>query len=449
MRSLRYWVRLLGAFFSRFRNLILIGAIVGAAIFVLLPRLTASLPIVKSGETIGITGRFLPEELPLRIQSEISVGLTTVDEEFNILPGLADEWHAEEDGRIWIFKLGEHTWQDGKPIEADQINYNFRDVETEVIDNKTIKFILKDPFSPFPSVVSRPAFKKGLLGAGEWRVTKLAMANRRFVESIRLKHLTSGQTKTYRFYPSEETARIAFKLGEVDSLEGIVDPEELKSWDNVLVEESVQQDRYVGIFINTLEPLLSDKSVRQALAYAINKEDFEGERAISPISPKSWAFNPQVKPYTYSPERARELLGSLSGDREKISVNLVTTPTLLSVADKVKEYWEEIGIKTNIQVSNTPPSDFQALIAIQVNTPDPDQYSIWHSTQLETNITNYGEGEEKPRESQRIDKLLEDGRRALDPTERKQIYIDFQRFLVEDSPVIFLYHPKTYIIKRN
>jgi peptide/nickel transport system substrate-binding protein len=124
---------------------------------------------------------------------------------------------------------------------------------------------------------------------------------------------------------------------------------------------------------------------------------------------------------------------------------LFTTPALLPIAEKIKGDWAAIGVNTNIQVSNTPPQNFQTLLAIQAIPSDPDQYSFWHSTQSASNITNY----HNSKESQRIDKLLEDGRRTLDQDERKKIYLDFQRFLVEDCPVIFLYHPVTYTIEKQ
>lgn len=451
MRQIRYWLRLLSTFWSRFRKLILSGVILGLLLFIILPRLQFLTAFFSPAYSIGITGRFPPEEIPLEIQKEISMGLTALTFEGEPAPALANEWHDEEEGRVWIFSLGDFRWQDGTMVKAGDINYNFADVSQEVLDERTLKFVLKDPFAPFPTVVSKPVFKRGFLGTGSWKVTKLSLAGGRFVEAIKLANLKTGEKKTYRFYPSEETARTAFKLGEVNKLRDIVSARELADWPNLEVRQILHTDRYLGIFINTLSPPLSEKNLRQALAYAINKEAFGKQRAISPISPTSWVYNPQVKPYEYNPARAKELLGTLSKEeQEELSITLVTTPSLLSVTDQVKKYWEEVGIKTQVQVANTPPADFQTLVAIQLTPPDPDQYSLWHSTQGTTNITNYGEAEEnKPRESQRIDKLLEDGRRTLFSEERKKIYLDFQRFVVEDSPVIFLYHPSTYTITRK
>ncbi|MGB9637438.1 MAG: peptide-binding protein, partial [Microgenomates group bacterium] len=68
-----------------------------------------------------------------------------------------------------------------------------------------------------------------------------------------------------------------------------------------------------------------------------------------------------------------------------------------------------------------------------------DQYSFWHSTQS-NNLSGF--------KNFRIDKLLEDGRKTLAEEERKNIYFDFQRFLVEESPVVFLIHPTVYCVSR-
>lgn len=446
MRQIRYFLRLPLVFLARFRLILFAGALIGGLLFLLLPRAGHILLSLQAGRTIGMVGRFSSDELPLSIQQQISFGLTAVSNEGTAKPSLAESWEYQDEGRVWIFRLGDHKWQDGSVIKANDINYKFSDVTPEVLDEKTIKFTLKDPFSPFPGVVSKPVFKRGLLGAGEWKVAKITFIGREFVETIRLVNTKNNNMQTYKFYPAEESARTAFKLGEVDELHEIVDSRELANWQGIGVREEVRKDRFLGVFINNEDPILSSKELRQALSYAIDKEKFGRERALSPISPFSWAYNSQVKPYEYNPERAKELLAQLPAEQRKdLVIKLVTTPTLLSITDKIKEDWDAIGVNTQIQVSNTLPSDFQTLVAIQIIPPDPDQYSFWHSTQTATNITRY----RNSRESQRIDKLLEDGRRTLSQDERKLIYLDFQRFLVEDSPVIFLFHPVTYMVTRK
>jgi peptide/nickel transport system substrate-binding protein len=60
---------------------------------------------------------------------------------------------------------------------------------------------------------------------------------------------------------------------------------------------------------------------------------------------------------------------------------------------------------------------------------------------LRSSITRY--------KNLRIDKLLEDGRKTVNINERKKIYADFQRFLLDDMPASFLYFPYEYTVTRN
>ena len=119
---------------------------------------------------------------------------------------------------------------------------------------------------------------------------------------------------------------------------------------------------------------------------------------------------------------------------------MTTTLPFLERAEEIARAWTQIGVKTNVKVATIIPENFQALLVGQERPADPDQYSLWHSTQ-KSNITHYS--------SPKVDKLLEDGRRTMDENKRLEIYRDFQRFLVEDSPAAFLEHLTTYNVKRK
>lgn len=442
LRSLRYLFRLAGAFLLRFRGVLFLGIFVGIAFFILV-RLLGISGSPKNIERIGIVGKYTTSNLPAFILRMVSSGLTKASENGLPQPDIASSWKTDDRGKTWVFYLQEGAkWQDGKEITSANINFNFSDVEIEKPDSQTLVFKLKSPFAPFPSVVSRPIFKKGFLGNGEWKVTKVSISGG-YVQKIIL--LNSKKDRiTYKFYPTEERAKIGFKLGEVDKLVDIFNPAPLDSWKTNLVAKETDQTKVVALFFNTgpVNKLLGEKSFRQALAYAINKEGFVYPRAIGPLSPFSWAYNPQVKPYNFSPGKARETIEDLPKEvRSNLSIRLVTTPVLLNQAEKVAQDWGAVGIKTILQVSSALPTEYEALLAVFDIPKDPDQYSFWHSSQITSNITNYN--------NPRIDKLLEDGRTELDQEARRKIYLDFQRFLVEDSPAIFLYHPISYTIERK
>lgn len=440
MLGIRYIYRLIAAFVAKFRTILLLG--IGAGIlFFFLFRVVAPLVIPGNTETVGLVGKYHLESLPSEILLMIGGGLTKLDESGVVLPNLADSWETTDKGQTWIFHLRDDAfWQDGKKVISSSVVYNFSDAQIERPDEKTIIFKLQSPFAPFPSVVSQPTFKKGLLGTGDWKVVKASIAGS-FVQRLTLEN-KKGERKILKFYPTEERAKLAFKLGSVETLKDIYTKTPFDGWKTVKIEDNLKKDRVVAIFFNVQDKLMGEKSLRQALAYALDKEKLPGERAYGPLSENSWAYNPQVKPYAFDSQRAREILADLPDElKDNLLVKLVTTPVLLETADSIVKGWEAVGVKTELQVSSGIPGEYQAFLAIYDIPKDPDQYAIWHSTQTNSNISKF--------QSPRIDKLLEDGRGELNQSERRKIYLDFQRFLVEDSPAIFLYHPVSYTIVRN
>jgi len=440
MLTFRYFLRLVSAFTVRFKGIILLGIILGVILFLFLNVFGTSL-LSRTTESIGMVGRYGADNLPDDVLHLIGNGLTKINADGTVSPDLAASWETSDKGQTWIFTLKDGlTWQDGKKVTAQSINYQFSDAQIEKPNEKTLVFKLQSPFAPLPYVVARPVFKKGLLGTGEWRVTK-ATLSAGFIQKLILVN-KKGDKKIIKFYPTEDRAKLGFKLGEIDSLLGIFDSKPFDSWKVTDIGQDINPHRYVAVFFNTQDKLTGEKSFRQALAYAIDKERFDGPRALSPISPNSWAYNPQVKPYTFDLDRAKELVDELPNElKENLSVNLATTPVLLSTAEAIAKDWGSAGVKTSVQVTSGIPSDYQAFLAIFDIPHDPDQYALWHSTQTGTNISRYS--------NPRIDKLLEDGRVELNLEERRKIYLDFQRFLVEDSPAIFLYHPVLYEISRR
>lgn len=436
--SFKYYIKLTIAFLIRFKIIISLGILIGIIIFTTTNTFLNSLSTGKK-ETIGITGRFRPDDLPQEILLLISQGLTHLDEG-NLEPGLASSWESPDKGKTWIFKLNENIyWQDGTKLKSSDINYEFSDVSVERPDDSTIIFILHEgPYSPFPTVLTKPLFKKGLLGTGEWTVKKISIVNT-FVQELILKK--EKDTQIYKYFPTTDRTKLAYKLGQVDRIDNILDPSPFEKWNNSLIFSSIDVSQVITLFFNTSDEILSDKSIRQALIYAINKNSL-GTRAETPINPYSWAYNPQVKAYDFDQERSKTIINQLPDEiKNKLEIKLVSTPSLLSTAEKISRDWEDVGIKNQIQVSSIIPSEFQVFLTIFDIPEDPDQYPIWHSTRIETNLSKLT--------NPRIDKLLEDGRIELEIEERRKIYLDFQRYLLEEAPAAFLYHPTYYSVERK
>ncbi|MFH1601848.1 MAG: ABC transporter substrate-binding protein [Candidatus Shapirobacteria bacterium] len=428
------------------RNLFIfgVGIFLGIGFFLLRSQLEALLRnFLPSQVSVGILGKYRIGRLPKEVAELTSFGLTKLSTNNTPQKGAALSWEVKEQGKQYLFHLDPLLhWQDGSPLLSKDIQLDIEAASVEYPDGYSILVSIEKPFSPLPSLVANPLLKKGLIGLGDYQIEKV-FSSAGYISYLSLKasrHGLDPKKITFRFYPDQESLVAAFKLGEVDCVRDLDSIELLRSWENLRitpVKESAS--RYVALFFNTRKEPFSDKSVRQALAYAFQKPE-EGARAFGPISPLSWAYNPNVKTYPFDPDRARTLLKEL--ELTSLELQVTTTYDLADWAEKIKDNWEkELGIKVNLLISPyiSDKENFDIILGYGLIPSDPDQYPFWHSNEA-GNITGFS--------NPRIDKLLEDGRATLNKDERKNIYHDFQRYLLEELPAIFLFHPTTYQICR-
>lgn len=439
-KKIRFFFHLSSAFLRKHLKIILWAFILGVISVYFLPKIYNRFLNIRV-ERIGLIGKFSPSSLPSEVAEKISLGLTKIEQDKSVSGAIASSWSAEENGRRYRFNVRKDLkWHDQSALVCKDIIYSFSDVVSHCEGDDQLVFDLKEIFSPFPSVVSTPILRKGLIGLGPYRVVSLKL-NGQIIEEISLRSITLNHKLIYRFYPTQSAAITGFKLGEVDQIHGVFDETDLKDWPQVEITKTVDKSNLVVLLLNTQNDFLSEKNIRQALAYSI-KKDFIS-RALGPISSDSWAFNSGIKEYQYSQQKAKNLLDKGFAEvklEQKPKLELVTSVVFLGLAESIKKDWQEtLGLETEIKIADILPSQFQTLLVTQEIPPDPDQYYLWHSTQGR-NLTGY--------RSPKIDKLLEDGRREFDIQKRKEIYSDFQRFLVEDSPAVFFYYPTVYQISR-
>lgn len=394
----------------------------------------------------GVIGTYLENDLPEPVTRLLSESLVEPDTNGRMKAKLASGWEVNSDATVFKFKLRPNLhWSDGSNINSQDLEFNITDVAVSYPDNTTIEFKLKDSFSPLPSLLTRPLFKKGtLLGTGPYKITA-AEKSRIFITKLTLES-TGKQTPAQiviRFYPTEKIAITAFEIGEIQSLLGVINLTDFRLR-GVSFQKQVTSHRVIAILYNTKDNLLSNRSLRQALGYsAPTISDEKGARTS--FAPNSWAYFGAVNDYLANQEAAKAALGraknSLNEGALKKEIVLTTTPQLQRVGEKVISSWKDLGIKAVLRVESGIPQNFQALLIAQNIPIDPDQYSLWHSTQTKTNLTRYS--------SARVDKDLEDGRKLIKEEDRKAKYEDFQKTLLEDSPATFLYFPTVNIVYRK
>lgn len=441
----RYYAWLIKAYFKKMRRTIISSLILGILIFFALIGLVNYYfrPLIfKTTENVGYTGTYTVQTIPKEILNQISYGLTKVDATGQVLPGASSSWKIS-DNKIYTFKIKPGIkFHNGEELTSRNVNYNFEDVDTKVIDKYTIQFILKNPYSPFMSTVARPIFGKKLSGIGKYKVENIDL-NGGFVRSITLADTASSNKKRkIYFYPTQRALKVAFLLGEVSKIYGAsstkIDDTDLSKWLKVKSQGYINYSSLIAIFYNSNDSVLNNKKIRQALNYALPSSVDMGERAFGPIPPNSLYFS-QPPSYKISDiELSKTLLSSI---KEPINGTLTisTTDEYQRVAQEIQKAWEQLGVKTKIKLVQDIPSDFQIFI-YKIKIPeDPDQYVLWHSDQA-NNITHY--------KNLRIDKLLEDGRSVTDIEKRKKLYADFQKYLTDDVPASFYYFPREYNLSK-
>lgn len=427
------------SFVRRYRFIILTSLFLSISFFLISKYVFHRIPKPKQNIYIGVVGVYTAQNLPDVVNKILASGLTSSDASQKIIPNLASDWEIEPGGKSYIFHLRKGIyWPDNSPIKSKEIKLSIPGVEISYPDDQSIRFSIPEVFAPFPSILVHPIFNsRGQSPSGFTAVVTQGSSGN--LKNISLD--SPNKTINIKIFNSNSQAITAFKLGNIDYLVDLNSKPNIDSSPSIMLNEEVNYQQITTLFFNTQDPNLADKSIRQAVAYLIKDKGFGKPRAISSVSPFSWAYNPLVKTYDYSVERGKQLINdNLPAEKRNFSLELATLPEHLDTADEIKNELSEQGIELSVRVVNSVPDNYQLFLGNFNLSIDPDQYPNWHSTQA-GNITHIKEP--------KIDKLLEDGRTTLDQKQRKQIYLDFQKTLMEELPALFLYYPYKYQLSRG
>jgi peptide/nickel transport system substrate-binding protein len=330
------------------------------------------------------------------------------------------------------------------------------------------------------------------IGSGPYRFSKMkrdSSGNITSYEVTAFDNYYDGKpyisTIIFNFYGSEDKMIEAFNANQIDSL-SFISAEKINQlrFLGKLQLLDLNMPRYFAIFFNQNQSkTLSDKNVRQALNYATNKQAIldkilggKGTLVNSPVLPDIINIPDPSFVYTFDIEKAKKLLDDAgwklsSTDNirikstpipkttktksaatptptptpEKLEINITTSnwPELVSVAEQIKSQWENIGVGVNIEVLALPElqqaikdRSYESLLFGEVLGLDPDPFSFWHSTQKKDPGLNLALYDNKD-----VDAILELARQTLDQQSRFARYNDFQKAVISDSPVVFLYSP--------
>ena len=456
--------------------------------------------------SIGDASTLLPVLASDGASSEINglvySGLVRYDGDLNIVGELAESWDISPDNLSITFHLRHGVkWHDGVPFTSADVLYTYqvyRDPETptsyaesylqvqkaETPDAYTFRVTYAEPYAPALISWGFSVLPKHLLegkkitesplarhpiGTGPYCFVEWQGGEKIVLEANRDYFEGSPYIKrfVFRIIPDTSTQFLELQTGGLDYM-GLTPIQydrqtDTPAFHRLFTKYSYLAFGYTYLGYNLKRPLFQDRRVRQALSYAIDKQEIidgvllgHGRIATGPYKPDAWVYNPKVKRYNFDPEKAKALLaeagwrdsdgdGILDKDGKPFRFTIITNQgndLRSKTGEIIQRRFHDIGIDVKLRIIEWAtflkefinPSNFDATILGWSGGPEPDQYNIWHSSKIGPRQLNFI-GYKNPE----VDELLEKGRRTFDQEERKKIYGRFQEILAEDQPYTFLY----------
>lgn len=431
-------------------------------------------------------------------------GLVKYDKNIKIVGDLADSWDIQEEGKVIIFHLRKNVfWHDGAPFTARDVEFTYKKLidpmvktpysgdferikDLTVIDDHTIKVTYKEPFAPallswgmwiMPehllknADLNKTAFSRSPVGTGPYRFNKWKTGDK--IELASNHNYFEGRPfidrYIYRIIPDEATTFLELETQGVD-MSHLTPLQYTRQTDNDFFKKHYNKFKYPSFGFtymgyNLKDPKFQDIRVRQAINHAINKNEiidtiFFGLARVTtgPFMLDSWAYNKDVLPALYNTSEAKRLLkeagwvdsnndGWVEKDGNIFEFTVLVNQgnaERLRCAELIQRYLKDIGIRMKIRVIEWSSmisefinkKHFEAVLMGWFLSRDPDCYDIWHSSKTregEFNFVGY--------KNERVDALLEEGRRTFDQARRAEIYREIHKLIYEDQPYLFLYAP--------
>ena len=439
---------------------------------------------------------------------EVFGGLVTIDKDLNIAPDLAEDWDVSPDGLIYTFHLNpEATFHDGRPVTADDVRWSLEratnpltespvvdqylgdivGVEEKlngdapnisgvrVIDDNTVEITIDAPKSYFLAKLTYPTgfvldqenvesnprnWFRTPNGTGPFKLAQYDVGEKLLLTRNENYHLGAPRLAEVEMILSGGTSMLMYENDEIHiSGVALADLDRLLDPTNELNPElrrappsfSVQ---YIGMNVN--EPPLDDPKVRQALNFAIDKQEIAtivlGDQVVPAqgiLPPGFPGFFENLKGYEFDPDEARRLLRESSYGDDLANMPPVTITTAGSFGATVSldmevilQMWERnLGIQAEFQqtefatfLKDLHKRRFQMFdIGWIADYPDPGNFlDILFHSESSNNHTNYN--------NPQVDALLEQARTETDEVIRYQIYNQVEQKIIDDAPWVPLWY---------
>lgn len=438
------------------------------------------------------------DQISSQLLFNVHSGLLIIGSSGELLPGIAKSFYVEEDNVTWIFNLRKGAkFHNGREITAEDIKYSFERllspklksantwfldpvVGTEefqsgksselkgvkILDKYRISIKLKAPYSGFLlnlgqyclSIVAKEDTERGIItGCGPYKIKESSD-----------KDCTLEAFNDY-FAGAPYIDRIHIEYNEIDPSAGLLNnkydvitidqKESLKklkeaNYKNIEMQ-SIMGSYYVGFNLKGNNVFASNSELRHALNMAIDKKKIVeeilgglGEISKGPIPP-SLIDSSYLSNIEFNPQKCKEILSkngitpsSLSLKvkyREESDTTLFNkvTNSIINDLSNLGIKCTKIKIKPEVYLETSSVSNSDIFVARWIaDTGDCDNFlqPIFNPVNV-TDYTRYANEE--------VVEKMNKARELINPEQKSSMYKEIQKQIIEDSPWIFLFHPKT------
>lgn len=410
-----------------------------------------------------------------------------------LVPGLAASWTMSESGLEYIFKLDPAAkFHDGSPVTATAVAYSFDrllrlkkgnawmiagilDVgSVQAVDAATVKIVLAKPFGALLQVLpwifivnpklveankgsddGQSYLRNTIAGSGPFRVRRAEPGN-----LYELERLADGWKKgggntsgiIYKIVRESSNQRLMIQRGDAHLALKLTNDDVAALKDKPGITLVVKPELRSFLFrMNTKRGPLADINLRRAVSFAT---DYKGlldvavyaKPAKGPLPEGLFGFDTALTVHPTDLQKAKEYLAKA----QVPTVNLKLVVCYISGYEQQRRWClvlldslKKIGIDLEIRpltwpdmvaAARTPetcPDIFSMFTSVNYADPADVSFNHYHSSRV-------GNWSNPTYANPRVDALIEQGRSELNKNKRKQIYVDFQKAVIDDAPDLFV-----------
>lgn len=443
-------------------------------------------------------------------------GLMKATPSGDLIEDLAESHTISEDGFVYDFVLkNDIFFHDGAEVTADDVVFTVQKaqdvslkspkraswdgVTVEKIDNKHVRFILKQPYTPFlenttlgilPKHIwvktgteqfSFSKFNNEPVGSGPYKIQKIKYNSGGTPEFYKLESFNKyalgepfiSEIKIV-FYTSETALLESYKDGDIEGINSISPNKLSELVDTGANIERSPLPRIFAVFFNQNQAsVFANMEVRKALNIALNRDDIVSEvlsgygtdidgpipprllkagsdssdkrnianeerkdLAIEMLENNGWVFDEENQIWEKKTKKEEKQL--------RFSLSTSNTPELKATAELIAKQWSDIGVIVDLKIFEASdlnqnvirPRKYDALLFGEIISRELDLFAFWHSSQRNDPGLNIA-----LYANITADKLLEDARKATDRSVMVEKYIEFEDEIDSDVPAVFVYSP--------